>query len=137
MVIDTSALISIQFDESDSTFFEKVLATEDEPLMSAASLLETSIVVEPKYPGIRQDALDLLIARFGIKIVSVSADQTGVARRAYRQFGRGRHKAGLDFGDCLSYALAKTTGEPLLFKGDDFGATDLSAIAPPPSPQNT
>jgi ribonuclease VapC len=137
MVIDTSALIAIMFGESDAAFFEAAIVDHDEPLISAASLLEASIVVERRYPDLNQDALDLLISRFGAKIVPVSAEQAGVARRAYRQYGRGRHKAGLNFGDCFSYALAKVSDEPLLYKGNDFGLTDLALISLPPSPQNT
>jgi ribonuclease VapC len=81
--------------------------------------------------------LDQVLAEGDIRIVPVTIEQITVARRAYRQYGRGRHKAGLDFGDCFSYALAKVSDEPLLYKGNDFGLTDLALISPPPSPQNT
>lgn len=137
MVIDTSALIAILFDESGAAFCETAIINDDEPLISAASVLEASIVVERRYPDLNQNVLDLLIGRLGVKIVPVSLEQTGIARRAFRQFGRGRHKAGLNFGDCFSYALAKVSGEPLLFKGNDFGFTDLALISLPPSPQST
>lgn len=126
MVIDTSALIAVLFDEPDASAFEAAIAAVDEPLMSAASLLEASIVIERRYPSLRSEALDLLVARWAIKIVPVSVEQAEVARQAYRQYGRGRHKAGLNFGDCFSYALAKVAEEPLLAKGDDFPLTDLA-----------
>ena len=81
--------------------------------------------------------LDGFVLRTGIEIVPVSLEQAEATREAFRKFGRGRHKAGLNFGDCFSYALAKVSGEPLLYKGNDFALTDLALISPPPSPQNT
>jgi ribonuclease VapC len=137
MVIDTSALIAVLFDEPDALLFEAAVASDDEPSMSAASLLEASIVVERRYPSLRSDSLDLLVLRWGIKIAPVSVEQAEIARQAFRRYGRGNHKAGLNFGDCFSYALAKVSGEPLLHKGDDFSLTDLAIVSLPPSPQNT
>ena len=128
MVIDTSALISVLFDEPDSNFFEAAIARDEAPCMSAASFLEASIVVERRYPDLRWEAL---------RIMPVSVDQAEVARQAYLQYGRSHHKAALNFGDCFSYALAKVSGESLLCKGNDFSLTDLAAISLPPSPQNT
>jgi ribonuclease VapC len=81
--------------------------------------------------------LDQAILEGDITLVPISVDQLKAAREAFRNFGRGRHKAGLNFGDCFSYALAKVSGEPLLCKGNDFALTDLAVISPPPSPQNT
>jgi ribonuclease VapC len=104
--------------------------------MSAASLLESSIVLDCRYGDKAFENLDGFIIRTGIEIVPVSAAQAQVARDAFRKYGKGRHKTGLNFGDCFSYALAKVSGEPLLHKGNDFTFTDLAVISPPPSPQN-
>lgn len=103
------------------------VAADPVRLVSAASLLETSIVVEARHgdPGGRE--LDLLVHQAGVQVVAVTADHIEIAREAWRRFGRGRHPAGLNFGDCFSYALAQTSGEPLLFKGGDFSQTDIPA----------
>lgn len=128
MVIDTSAITAILFDEDEAERME--IAIEEDPvrLLSAASLLETSIVIETRYgePGGRE--LDLLLHRAQIEIASVDAALTDVARGAYRKWGRRRSPAGLNFGDCFSYALSKTSGEPLLFKGEDFARTDVARV---------
>jgi ribonuclease VapC len=105
--------------------------------MSAASVVETSIVLDRRFGNHASGNLDVLVVRSGIEVVPVSVEQAAIARQAFREFDRGRHKAGLNFGDCFSYALAKVTGEPLLHKGNDFAFTDLAVISPPPSPQNT
>jgi ribonuclease VapC len=97
--------------------------------MSAAALLETSIVLGGFDPPIPQDDLDMFIASFGIEITSVTESQARIARLAHRQFGRGNHnasKARLNFGDCFAYALAREKNEPLLFVGDDFTHTDIA-----------
>jgi len=127
-VIDTSALIAILLDEPEAEWFERVIAADPVRLVSAASLLETSIVVEARHgdPGGRE--LDLLVHQAGVQVVAVTADRIEIAREAWRRFGRGRHPAGLDFGDGFSYALAQTSGEPLLFKGGDFSQTDIPAV---------
>lgn len=128
MVIDTSAITAILFDEDEAERME--IAIEEDPvrLLSAASLLEASIVIETRYgePGGRE--LDLLLHRAQIEIASVDAALTDVARGAYRKWGRRRSPAGLNFGDCFSYALSKTSGEPLLFKGEDFARTDVARV---------
>jgi ribonuclease VapC len=105
--------------------------------MSAASLVESSIVLDRHYGDKAVATLDGFVLRSRIEIVPVSVEQAEAARAAYREYGRGRHKAGLNFGDCFSYALAKVSGEPLLCKGNDFALTDLAVISPPPSPQNS
>jgi ribonuclease VapC len=96
--------------------------------MSTASYLEAAIVIEARFgePGGRE--LDLWLHRAGVDLVAVDADQAEVARSAYRRYGKGRHRAGLNYGDCFAYALSKVSGEPLLFKGDDFGHTDIDAV---------
>lgn len=128
MVIDTSALIAILFDEPDAPQIEVVLEGDGTRLLSAASLLETSIVVEARYGDAGGRELDMLLYKAGVEIVAVTADQIELAREAYRRFGKGRHPAELNFGDCFSYALSKHLGEPLLFKGEDFGRTDVVVV---------
>jgi ribonuclease VapC len=92
-------------------------------------VVEAGLVIESRYGSVGGRELDLLIAKAGLSIEAVTAEQADVARGAWRRYGKGRHSAGLNFGDCFSYALAKVTGEPLLFKGDDFTHTDITAIA--------
>lgn len=127
MVIDTSALVAMLTDEPDGELFEARVSDDPVRTMSTASYVETAIVVESRYgePGGRE--LDLWLHRASVSLVAVSAEQAEVARAAYRQYGKGRHRAGLNYGDCFSYALAKVSGQPLLFKGNDFGYTDIVA----------
>ena len=128
MVLDTSAIAAILFDEPEAPAFEVAIERASVRLLSAASLVELSIVVESRLgePGGRE--LDLLLYKAGIEIAPLTREQAEIARRAFRRFGKGRHPAALNFGDCFSYALSKTAGEPLLFKGDDFSRTDVAAI---------
>ena len=128
MVIDTSAVLAIIFDEPEADDIEMAIDADPVRLMSAASYLETAIVVESRLgePGGRE--LDLLLHKAGIEIVAVTAEQADAARDSWRRFGKGRHLACLNFGDCFSYALASASGEPLLFKGDDFGKTDVQRV---------
>jgi ribonuclease VapC len=128
MVLDTSALIAILFNEPEAPGIEAAIEGDATRLLSAASLLETSIVVESRYGESGARELDLLIYKAGIEIVSVTHDQAELARQAYRRYGKGRHAAGLNFGDCFSYALSMHSGEPLLYKGNDFGKTDVAVI---------
>lgn len=125
MVIDTSAIAAILFDEPNAAALEGKIADDPVRLMSAATFLEATIVIEARLgdPGGRE--FDLWLHRAEVEIVSVDAEQTDMARRAWRRFGRGRHPAGLNYGDCFSYALTATHDEPLLFKGDDFTKTDV------------
>jgi len=125
MVLDTSALAAILFDEPERRAFNEMVAGDATRLLSAASFVETAIVVESRFGEAGGRDLDLFLHRAEIDIVAVDADQAEIARRAFRNFGRGRHAAGLNFGDCFAYALAKATGEPLLFKGDGFSKTDI------------
>jgi len=128
MVLDTSAIAAILFDELEAPAFEVAIERASVRLLSAASLVELSIVVELRLgePGERE--LDLLLYKAGIEIVPLTREQAEIARRAFRRFGKGRHPAALNFGDCFSYALSKTAGEPLLFKGDDFSRTDVVTL---------
>jgi ribonuclease VapC len=125
MIIDSSAIIAILNDEPERRVFNEAIERSDACLISTASFVEASIVIDNNrgYDGLRD--FDLLIMSAGIELVPVDADQAHIARQAYRQFGKGRHPAGLNFGDCSSYALAKATGLPLLFKGSDFAQTDI------------
>jgi ribonuclease VapC len=128
MVIDTSALVAMLSDEPEAEHFEAAVQADQLRLMSTASYLETAIVIETRFgePGGRE--LDLWLHRAKVDLVALDADQAETARIAYRKYGKRRHRAGLNYGDCFSYALAKVSGEPLLFKGNDFQHTDLIAV---------
>jgi len=130
MVIDTSALIAILFGEPEALSFTRAVADESRKLISAFNDLETGIVVEARKGEAGGRELDLLLHRAQIEIVAMTADQAELARTAWRKYGRGNHPAGLNIGDCCAYALAKYSGESLLFKGNDFSQTDIrSAVA--------
>jgi ribonuclease VapC len=126
MVTDTSALLAILHDEPERRAFNEALESAESRLMSAATFVETSIIIESRYGAEGLRDLDVFINRAEIEIVAVDAEQAHVARRAFSRFGKGRHPAGLNYGDCFSYALAKVLGESLLFKGDDFSQTDIA-----------
>jgi len=130
MVIDSSALIAVLLGEPEAKLFSEAMANAPKRLVSAFSALETSIVVESKKgePGGRE--LDLLLHKARIEMVPINEEQFELARRAWRDFGKGRHPAGLNIGDCCSYALSKYSGEPLLFKGEDFSKTDVQSALP-------
>ncbi len=128
MVIDTSALLAVLFDEPEAADFAAAMELDAVRLCSAVSFLETSIVIETRRGVEGVTRLDLLIAEASIDVVPFTLDDARAARRAYRTFGRGYHKAGLNFGDCASYALADETRQPLLYKGDDFGKTDIIVV---------
>lgn len=128
MVIDTSAILGLLFNEPGADDLE--LAIDDDPvrLVSTAAYLEAAIVVEARLGEAGGREFDLLVHKAGFELVAVTAEQADVARNAWRTFGKGRHPANLNFGDCFSYALAATSGEPLLFKGDDFARTDVARV---------
>ncbi|MGH3980307.1 MAG: type II toxin-antitoxin system VapC family toxin [Pseudonocardiaceae bacterium] len=126
MIVDTSVLIAILRDEPEAETLALALATAKAPRISAANYLETAIVIDASRDPIASRHVDDLFTGAGLVIEPVTAGQTTIARAAYRDFGKGSgHPAQLNFGDCFAYALAKSTGEPLLFKGDDFGRTDI------------
>lgn len=127
MVVDTSALLAILNDEPERRTFNEAIEAAESVSLSAATLVETSIVIEARFgaEGVRD--LDHFLGLAAIKVREVDADQAFVARRAFTEFGKGRHPAGLNFGDCFSYALAKVRGERLLFKGNDFAQTDVES----------
>jgi ribonuclease VapC len=129
MVLDTSALLAVLLNEVEAPAFRLAIETDPIRLLSAASLVETSIVIEARVGEAGGRELDLLLHKAAIEVVAVDAEQAEIARHAFRNFGKGRHTAGLNYGDCFSYALAQSAGEPLLCKGDDFRKTDLTVIA--------
>jgi len=125
MVIDTSALLTILQDEPERRAFNEAIEAAASRVISVVSFVEASIVIESRYgaEGLRE--LDRLIDHAGIELVGVDPEQGKLARDAFSQFGKGRHPAALNLGDCFVYALARSLAEPLLFKGDDFSRTDL------------
>lgn len=127
IALDTSALAAVVLGEPDAAHFAAaMLASAGDCLVSAATLVETGIVVEAKQgPAAAQD-LRLLLDQIGAEVMPVDAAAASVAVGAWQRFGKGRHPAGLNLGDCFSYAVAKIAGAPLLFKGDDFTKTDIS-----------
>ena len=130
MIVDSSALLAILFREPDAAQFEQAIATNPECRMSVANALEASIVVEGRGGIAAAEELDVFLEAVGMELAPVAAEHFIAARRAWRQFGKGNHPAALNVGDCFAYALAEVTGEPLLFKSDDFARTDVaSALA--------
>ncbi len=127
MIVDTSVLLAVLFNETDAESYASIFARNSSCRMSAASFLEAAIVVESRGGAEAGYELDIFLDRAGIEVVPVTYRQVQAARRAWRRFGRGNHPAGLNFGDCLSYALAEISAEPLLFKGEDFALTDIDA----------
>ncbi|MDE2132995.1 MAG: type II toxin-antitoxin system VapC family toxin [Alphaproteobacteria bacterium] len=128
MVVDTSALVAILLIESDSERFLDALVDASHVRISAATAVEFSIVAIARAGVEAETKVDLLFARCGAEIVPVNEAQALMARNAFRTFGKGRHPAALNFGDCFSYALAKAANEPLLYKGEDFRKTDLRSV---------
>lgn len=128
MIIDSSALLAILLGEAEVDRLIDALTKDPKRLMSAFSFLESAVVIQAKKgaPGGRE--LDLLVHKARIEIVALSVEQVELARMAYVKYGRGTHPASLNIGDCCSYALAKYSGEPLLFKGGDFSKSDIAAV---------
>ena len=128
MVIDTSAFLAIVGDEPERHHFNSLIATDPASRTSAGSWLETMLVVEARYgrEGVRDARL--LVSTGSIDVVAFDEEQAMIAADAYSRFGKGRHPAALNFGDCFAYALAMQLGEPLLFKGDDFPLTDVQSV---------
>jgi ribonuclease VapC len=131
VIVDTSALIAILRAESDAADFAEAIEAATSRRMSAANYLEAAVVMDGARDPIVSRRFDELCAAADIRIEPVTEAQARTAREAYRDFGKGSgHPAGLNFGDCFAYALAKDTGEPLLFKGKDFIHTDLASALP-------
>jgi ribonuclease VapC len=127
VIIDTSAILAILFNESDAAVYARAIAEATNRRMSAANFVEAAIVVEAQGQDSASRHFDAFIRRAGILIEPVTEEHAHVARQAWSDFGKGRHSAGLNFGDCFAYALAKVSGESLLFKGRDFSETDVRA----------
>jgi ribonuclease VapC len=127
VIVDSSALIAIFLKEPESRFLDVAIVEDTDCRMSTATFLEASMVLMARKGQDGMRDLDLLIARMGIRLVPFTESQARLARTAFARFGKGRHRAGLNFGDCIAYALAKETGEALLFKGADFAQTDIAA----------
>ncbi len=125
MIVDSSAVLAILFGEPDARRHAAAIMTAYPCRMSVANVLEASIALERRGGEAAADDLDTLMERAEIEMVPVTVEHLGAARRAWRRFGKGNHPAALNFGDCFAYALARTTGEPLLFKGNDFVQTDI------------
>jgi len=130
IVVDASALIAILDKEPDAARYAEAIAEADSPLISAATLLELHIVMLNRHGARAAQIVERLIQDAAFQIENFTAQHVDLAREAYARYGKGRNTAGLNYGDCFSYALAKATGLPLLFKGRDFSKTDLVAALP-------
>ena len=128
MVIDTSALVAIFLAEAERRQFLDRIVEAATRLISAANALETGIVLETRRGEAAGREFDLFLVRANLQVIPVDGEQVEIARSAWRRYGKGRHPAGLNFGDCFAYALAKSCGEPLLAKGTDFATTDIALV---------
>jgi ribonuclease VapC len=128
MIVDTSVIVGILRNEPDVVAMEEALARPETRRMSAVSYVEAAVVVDSNRNPVLSRRFDDLLRDVEMVIEPVSLNQARLAREAYRDFGKGRHRAGLNFGDCFAYALAKDKGEALLFKGEDFRHTDIEAV---------
>jgi len=128
MVIDTSAIVAVLLNEANALRITQAIEAGTPRLFSAANLLEASIVIESRKGETGGRELDLLIYRADIEIVPLDQDQAEIARIAWRRFGKGRHPAALNYGDCFAYALARSRRLPLLYQGDDFSQTDIESV---------
>lgn len=126
MIIDTSAVMAILLQEPDARRYADAIATAGSRRMSVVALVELTIAAANRGGGMGDPELDAFLARSRVQFVPVDLAQANAARDAFRRFGKGQHPARLNFGDCFAYALAKVTGEPLLFKGGDFARTDVT-----------
>jgi len=130
MIIDTSAVTAILFGEAERRGLIEAIEAADSRRMSAATFVEISIAVEARHGAEGLRDLDRFLACAGVEVVAVDREQASVARDAFSRFGKGRHRAGINYGDCFSYALAMVLGEPLLCKGENFRHTDVTVAAP-------
>jgi ribonuclease VapC len=128
MVVDTSALVAIFRDEAEKDLFRDLICEADEPRVSTASVAETLIVLDNRSRDDNSDLLRSMLFELGLVMEVVTLTEAWLAGEAYRRFGKGRHKARLNYGDCFSYALAKSLALPLLYKGDDFRHTDIRSV---------
>ena len=130
MIVDSSALLAALNRETDADIYQDAILAASPCRMSVANMLEASIVVEGRGGAEAGHELDAFLAHAEIQPAPVTPEQFAAARQAWRRFGKGRHPAALNFGDCFAYALARVTDEPLLYKGDDFARTDIPAALP-------
>ena len=131
MVIDTSAFLAILQDEPERRSCSEAISQAAARRTSPATFLEASMVLEARYGADGVQSFDVLLESADVEVVAVDLAQSRIARRAFARFGKGRHPAALNYGDCFAYALARHLGEPLLCKGDDFRRTDLTLVLPP------
>jgi ribonuclease VapC len=129
MILDTSALAAILFGEPEAVRYIQLIHDADHCLISVANFVELTMVIEGQIGPEAGRQCDVFFRRAGIIIEPFTVEHGHLARQAFLDFGKGRHPAGLNFGDCFAYALAKATGEALLFKGQDFSKTDIKAAA--------
>jgi len=127
MVLDSSAILAILLDEPERATFTRLVEEDQRRLVSAATLVEASIVIESRKGEPGRQLLERFLDLTTAEIMPVTADHADLACDAFRRYGKGRHPAGLNFGDVFAYVLAKTAGEPLLFKGNDFTRTDIAS----------
>jgi ribonuclease VapC len=127
VILDSSAIVAVLRAERDAPDFAKTIESEGECRISAVNYVEAAVVIDSSRDPVASRRFDDFFRTSRIVVEAVSPNQAELARQAYRDFGKGRHKAGLNFGDCFAYALAKELDEPLLFKGDDFRHTDIEA----------
>lgn len=127
MIVDTSALTAVLFGEPEAARYTQIIHDADRCLISAGNFVELSIVVEGQLGTDALRQCDMFLRRAAILVEPFTVEQAHLARQAFHDFGKGRHPAGLNFGDCFAYALSKFSGEPLLFKGEDFRKTDIIA----------
>jgi len=127
VILDSSAVVAILRAEREAPQFARAIQAAEPRRISAVSYVEAAVVIDSSKDAIASRRFDDFFRASRIAVETVTAKQAEIARQAYRDFGKGRHKAGLNFGDCFAYALAKELDEPLLFKGDDFCHTDVEA----------
>jgi len=125
MIVDSSVIIAVLRDEADAVAISEALQDASTCRISAVTYVESAIVTDSNRNPVLSRRFDDLLRDLSMRVEGVTLRQAEIARQAYRDFGKGRHKAGLNFGDCFAYALAKDLDEPLLFKGDDFRHTDV------------
>ncbi|WP_149540909.1 type II toxin-antitoxin system VapC family toxin [Siccirubricoccus phaeus] len=131
MILDTSVIMAILLDEPEAAAFTEAMTTAEQVGVSAATMVEIGMVAEGRAGPAVRDRLARLLAEARADVIPFTADQAALALEGWRRYGRGRHPAGLNLGDCFAYALARSRGEPLLFKGGDFARTDVKAALPP------
>jgi ribonuclease VapC len=128
MVVETSAVLAILLEEPEAAEFAQLIEDDPAPVISAASVVEAGIVLLSRHGLDARADLQEFLAQGGLQVEPVTAEQAALALEAYHRYSKGRHRAGLNFGDCFAYALCQATGQPLLFKGRDFSQTDIATV---------